>query len=146
MKLGNFQSLRHLQCALALMALISFLPRPDAIGQEQSSIQRPTLGFVFDEAFLSLRPVLGIPGAALTGSGLSFEHPVRHVEVAPGQNYGLAIDAERGSVGLVRMDLDPISVTPLAGVDPSPRRIALSPTGLSAALLYDEPQRVRVIT
>ena len=58
-----------------------------AFGQDSGAIGGFTLGFVFDGRSSSLRPLVGIPGAAVLGADLDTGVPLRHAYLSPRQNY-----------------------------------------------------------
>src|ERR1700722_13633409 len=53
------------------------------VGQ-QSSLQGPVAGFVFDNAARVLRPIQGVPGASLLGDPVNFGFALSTAYVSPG--------------------------------------------------------------
>lgn len=71
-----------------------------AQGAGQTNVQAPLSGLVFDGS--AVRPILGLPGASQMGDaiGLGFRPAAAAFSFA--NNYGLAIDSNRGTVVLLR--------------------------------------------
>ena len=97
-------------------------------------IAGPALGFVFDRS-VGIRPLLGVPGAAVAGPALAFDAGIQHMEVSSERDYALAIAGPDRRLLLFR-DLAGVPTPALVpGVSGSVDRIALSPAA-TAALLY----------
>jgi hypothetical protein len=105
-----------------------------------------TLGFVFDGRISALKPLVGIPGAAVLGSPLDAGAPLAQAFVSPRQNFAMALaDAGVLVVGLGSA-ADRPGVTPL-GLDSSAASlVAISPDGSAAALYSAADGVIRVIT
>ena len=119
---------------------------PAAHAQSSGAFGGYTLGYVFDTRISALRPLSGIPGAAVLGAPVDSGGPVRKAYVAPGQNYAIAFTDSGVVVVQFGSGTDPAVVTPL-GVDSSAARIvALSPNGAAAALYSPNEALVRILT
>jgi hypothetical protein len=109
------------------------MPATTVRGQNTAGIAIPTLGFVFDSGTASLRPILGIPGAALLGDPLESGTAAIAAAISPRQDYAL-VTGRNHELRLIRLQ------NPTAGVEidlpPDPERIVLSPMGSAAALYY----------
>jgi len=114
-----------------LLFLASFLPWAAA----QTGIATPTLGYAYDPGSRAIRPVLGIPGAAMLGAPLRTRFQPASAAVSPSQDYAFALSPGAG-VRLVRWNAGRSSVIPVEDAIASPDRIAFSPSG-AAAILYD---------
>jgi hypothetical protein len=91
-------------------------------------------GFVYDSAARAIRPVLGIPGAAVLGEPLDSGSVVAYASIAPEQDVAVAVGTD-GSVRLVRLGTR--ASQPLETLHGAPRSVAFSPRGSSAAFLND---------
>src|SRR2546426_10421043 len=76
----------------------------------QQLIQKPLLGFVYDEDAGEVRAILGIPGALVFSDPLALPAEVTNVHFAPGQKYAI----------VERTDGAPIGLLTFPGVNPGP--------------------------
>jgi hypothetical protein len=107
-----------------------------------------TLGFVYDTRISALRPLSGIPGAAVLGAPLDTGTggPIRNAYVAPRQNYAVALTDSGAVVVPFVSGTDPAVMTPL-GIDSSAAGIvAFSPNGAAAALYSANEALIRIVT
>jgi hypothetical protein len=104
-----------------------------------AQIHGPVTGYLFDQGLGSLRAVRGIPGAAMLDAGIDVQIAVDRATVSPNQEYAFLI-SESTLFVLKFSDNSPRQVLQ------APDRIALSPSGSVAALLYNESRVVRIIT
>jgi DNA-binding beta-propeller fold protein YncE len=111
-----------------------------------ATIQGPELGFVFDSAKRELRPILGIPGAAVLGEAVATDAELRRAAVSPQQNYVLAVAGEHNQVFVIAMNHTPLTPVPVQGADRGPDQIALSAGGRAAVLYYKNRNRMEVVT
>ena len=105
-----------------------------------------TLGFVFDTRMSALRPLSGIPGAAVLGAPLDSGGPVRRAYVAPRQNYAIALTDSGAAVVQFVSGTDPAVVTPLGVDSAAADLVALSPNGAAAALYSANEALIRIVT
>lgn len=119
---------------------------PTAHAQSSNGFSGYTLGFVFDTRISALRPLSGIPGAAVLGAPVDSGGPVRKAYVAARQNYAVALTDSGAVIVQFVPGTDPAVVTPL-GIDSSAAGIvALSPNGAAAALYSNNEALIRIVT
>ena len=121
-----------------------FLVYAAAAGPQVPSVDLPILGFVVDHTH-ALRPLVGIAGSASTGAPLNLDFEITRAEIAPGQEYILAMTPGSNWPLLLQMRGNTISVQSI-GEGMTIDRIALSPTGSAAAFFSESGQRVYVFT
>ena len=95
----------------------------------------PTMGYVFDRADHSLRPIWGVPGAATLGPSLDLGFSVKDASIANEQGYALASDGS--AVRLIRW-VGGISVADIPVVG-NAVALFMSPRGTAAGVLTDSP-------
>jgi hypothetical protein len=110
-----------------------------------SELRGPVMGYLAD-ANGSVRPLLGIPGAALIGRPLDLPVSLSVAAVSPKQDYVIGSTAQDRRTVLIR----------LAGTDRSPQsienaragitRIIASPAGGTVALYFKDTAVVQVLT
>jgi hypothetical protein len=111
------------------------------------SIYGPRLGLVFDEAAGALRPIVGIAGSSTMGDALPLGVALESAVISPSQDYALALVGKDTQVRLVRVGPSNIvQVKVLLSAPPAPDRIAISPSGASAAFYYHSDQGAGRIT
>ena len=112
-------------------AAILYLVLNGSLWSQDARIRGTVTGFVFDPPTRSIRPILGLPGAATLGDAIARDLAV--AVVAPNGKYALAV--QNGQVVLFsRLDVDLASKV-LEGVIDSPNSIVWSPDS-TAAVLY----------
>lgn len=128
------------------MRALSLLVAAALTAAGDSGIHGPVSGFVLDTRAQALRPVNGMPGAALLGGPVALPFAVHAAAVAAGRDYALAA-GESGAVVLVRGLVSPApAVVPVEGAIGGVSRMAMSEGG-SAALLYSAGEaRLQVLT
>ena len=126
---------------LLILAASSILDAQMAEGR----MSGPLLGYVFDSTAESLRPILGIPGAATLGDPLDLGRSLASAAISPQQDYFLAVAQQDQEVLLGRLEAEQPSVTPILEARRGAERIALSPTGNWAALYHRGVQRIQLI-
>ena len=110
----------------------------------QPSLTTPALGYVYDAGSHAIRPVRGIPGAAILGKGIRIGFVPTTAAIAPLQNYAIAV-SDRG-LRLIRWDAGSPAATAIDGAIASPDQVVFSPSG-SAAILYDgASSRMQVVS
>jgi len=134
-------------CLLLLSVSAAFAQAPGGNSEAFSPgpVRGPILGYVFDQELGGLRPILGIPGSSVLGGLLDLGVTLASVEVSPGQDYALAVEARSGEI--LHIDLEAgraLALTP-GGAAPRADRILISPTGSSAALYYRDPASVQIL-
>lgn len=109
-------------------------------------MQTPVLGFVLDSSAHRLRPLLGVPGAAVMGQPLDIDMDIADAALSPRQDYALVLTGNSRDVQLLRLSSGSASLAPIAGVVSAPDRISLSPTGSAAALYCQTTGTVQIVT
>ncbi len=99
----------------------------------------PILGYLPDGA--SIRTLYGLPAAGAIGPAV--HTGFAQAAVSPQQNFVIAADASTGSVVLQKFGA---AATPIAGAAANPDRIAISPSGASAALWMPSSQHFQIVT
>jgi hypothetical protein len=113
-----------------------------------SQIRGPQLGYVFDESQGNLRAILGVPGASRLGDPLSLGVTLASAETSSEQGYALGITQDEGIPVVVAFGESAPSdaVQSLESIGLGASRIALSARGKSAAVLFPESLRLRILT
>jgi DNA-binding beta-propeller fold protein YncE len=103
------------------------------VSAQTGTFNGPVSGYVFDGGAHSLRPVLGIPGAATVGSPIDAGYSFTAAYVAPRQDsfFGVAAD---GSTHWFAIAAGAVTESAIQGVMQSPERVVFSPSGTAAAL------------
>ena len=86
-----------------------------------ASIEGPQLGLVFDATHKALRPILGIPGAAILGQPLNLGVELNKIAISPRQDYALATEGQHNQV--VMLTVGRKTVTPVPGALQDPDEI-----------------------
>src|SRR5882724_3878412 len=110
-----------------------------------ASLEGPRMGMVFDPSMRALRPILGIPGAALMGEPLKTSLDLRRVAISPRQDYALASHGEHNEVVVLHFDRVPLASTPVPGARRGPEQLVFSPGGHVAAIRYKDGNRIQVL-
>lgn len=108
-------------------------------------ISGPVLGYYFDSADATLRPLLGIPGAATMGAPMQMESRLAKATISPAHDYLLAQMQGEAELALVRLDGGPLTRQRIAGALESPERIVFSPAGTAAVLFGCAEGSVQVL-
>jgi len=133
-----------MNCQKIWFALL-LLMAPVAIPAASNSIEGPRLGFVFDHAIKSVRPILGIPGAATLGQPLDSALDLRKIAISPMQDYVLATEGEHNQVVVLATNRTPMVPVAVQGADRGPDQLIVSAGGTAAALYYKGGNHVEVI-
>jgi hypothetical protein len=113
-------------------------------GQNAKSVQTPVLGFVFDSQAHQIRPLLGVPGAAVLGAPLDAGIEIAGAALSPRQDYALVLSGENPGVQLLEFQPEGLSRRTIASAV-TPERMYLSPSGSAAALYRASTGTVQVI-
>ena len=122
-----------LVCLQALSAQSRRLQDPAT----RATLSGPVLGFTFDGGIHGVRPILGVPGAALLGAPLELGFEVSGAVSSPRQNYVLVVAAEDGSLRVAHWTGSDLLTRFVEGAAASPDAMVVSPAG-SAAALYQK--------
>jgi hypothetical protein len=116
-----------------IFCVFSLICVPVLLCGQQSQITGPVSGYVFDNSAHGLRPVQGIPGAALLGDPVDFGLQISSVAVAPRQDAAFVTAAD-GTLHLFRIQPGAPADLSLNGLANSPDRVSFSPSGTAAVL------------
>jgi hypothetical protein len=127
----------------------SELTRSDSPDHQRQNLPRrkpivgPTLGLVHDSQTSTIRPVIGVVGAALVGDPLDLGVPIVAAAVSPRGEYVLALigDERRLLIMRPRHGAKPRNLDVPMGAD----EIVLSPRSRSAAILYRAEERALIV-
>jgi hypothetical protein len=104
-----------------------------APAQQSTVFGVPVLGYALDREVHSLRPIHGLPGAAMFGEPVDSGFAIDQAAISSQQGYALA--TSNGSVRLIRLKAGlSVSELPVTGIA---RAVYLSPQGTSAAVISD---------
>jgi hypothetical protein len=101
------------------------------------------MGYVVDSHSRNLRPVLGVPGAAVVGATVKSETPIVPAAVSPAGDYALVWTGKAGT-GAVWTPAG--GLNPLPGLSAATYTVVLSPQGAAAAFYSPEESVVRVVS
>ncbi len=104
---------------------------------QPAAVKIPGIGFVWDGRSSQIRPIHGIPGAAILGEGLGKTGYASAV-VSPRHDLALAIAADTGKVQLIRLASGDVQDVP--EIDPAPSRLVFSPSGTAALAIGSKLQ------
>jgi hypothetical protein len=100
---------------------------------QQSRVEGPVSGYVFDSSAQGLRPILGVPGASLFGKPVDFGFAISSAYAAPRQDAALVVAAD-GSLHVFALDRGTAAEQTIQNLVSSPQRVLFSPSGTSAAI------------
>ncbi|MDX1984034.1 MAG: hypothetical protein SFV51_27415 [Bryobacteraceae bacterium] len=113
------------------------LAAPLLLGAQVAEVEltAPALGYVLDNSARSLRPIEGVPGAAILGNRVNLNAFVHHAWLSPNRRHALAT-SEEGGLLVVKLD----GGTGLARAISTdvPLAAAFSPDGTAAVVLAAE--------
>lgn len=104
-----------------------------------AQVDTPLLGYLPDSG--RIRPVFGIPAAALIAPALDFGNDFALVAVSPAQDYAIVSDRSSGAVSLA---FPGSGTKPVAELGSNPDRIVMSPRGSAAVLWFASTNRLRI--
>ena len=105
-----------------------------------AQVNAPLVGWLPDGT--QIRPMNGLPAAAILGRPANVGHAMTHMVVSPSQNYVVASDAGTGETLLI---VPGVSVTTL-DTSVKPDQIVASPRGSSAALWYSAALQFEILS
>ena len=100
---------------------------------QQGAVAGPVAGYVFDAQAQVVRPILGIPGAALLGDPLSLGMQVTSATISPRLDSVAAVAVD-GSFHLFALRAGAAKEVAVNGIPSAPERVVYSPNGSAAAL------------
>jgi hypothetical protein len=111
-----------------------------------ADIGTPRLGYVWDSAAQSVRPVEGIPGAAFLGQALDLGGQLTRAVICRNLGYILAISSRERTASVLQIGAGSVTSRVIEGARQPVDRMVLSPSGTSA-LLYDaREQTLQIVT
>lgn len=110
-----------------------------ALPVHAQEIGGPVMGLVVERATNLVRPVLGVPGAAITGTAIEPGDELSVIETSPKGDYVLVSSDASGETSLWMTDG---AVRPIGGLRPGARLMALSPSGSAAIFLDASANRI----
>jgi hypothetical protein len=113
---------------------------------QSGAIDGPTLGYVYDGRSSGLKPLVGIPGAAVLGTQLDAGTQIRKAYVSPRQNYAVALTDSDTLLVAFRSATDAPDVVPLGFPATAAAIAALSSDGSSAAFYSADEALIRIVT
>jgi hypothetical protein len=126
---------------LSYLLMVSLAGLGSARAQD-SSVDVPVLGYAFDASAGAIRPLRGIPGAALLGDPIDLGFSASSAVIAPQQSFALALSQD-GQARVVALGAK-TTVSGLDGAMTSPERMLFSPSGAAALLLAGN--RAQIVT
>jgi hypothetical protein len=113
---------------------------------QTGAIDGYTLGFVYDGRSLGLKPLVGIPGAALLGGQLDAGVQIKQAYVSPRQNYAIALTETDVLVASFRSTTDPPAVATLGFASSAANIVTLSSNGAAGAFYSSNEAVIRIVT
>ncbi len=131
-----------MRCILAVLFLTG-----SALCWAQSAgrLRGPVVGYLPEEGYAGIRPIRGVPGAAVAGEPMTVPEGVSRVRPAPAHRYALAEFADASAPAVLDLEGDSAPGR-IAGVLARADLVAFSPTGRSAALYSSGEGRLQVVT
>jgi hypothetical protein len=127
----------------AYLFLFSWITSSCAYAQN-AAVAVPGMGFAFDSSQSAIRPLHGIPGAALLGAPLDLGFPVVSAVIAPRQDFAIAVLSAE-SPRVVPLSGNG-SASSLTGAMAAPDRVVFSPSGGAAVLVSNQDSgRMQVV-
>jgi hypothetical protein len=119
-----------------------------AVGQDNAGISVRVLrmGFAFDSATGTLRPLEGNTRSSFLGSPLDLGGKLLTAAVSAKQNHAVGVLESDGQVVLIRLNSNPPVVEGVRDVPAAPDAIFLSPSGEAAALYYRATGKVELVS
>ena len=114
---------------------------PDPGERSATALVGPSLGFVFDTTAKSVRPLLGLAGAAVQGAPLSVPFALDRAEAAQRGAFVLGIDRADSAV----IEITAAGARKLSGIATAPDRVVFSPSASTAALYHRDRAVVEVV-
>ena len=116
-----------------------------SVQAQSNTIGGPMLGFVTDPAGSTIWPIIGIPGASISGDRLEFDTAFRGAVISPKNDYAIAVRSEDAQVIIIDLAAAMPGVRSIGGLQPGADVLAISPAGSSAAAYDDESKTVHTV-
>jgi hypothetical protein len=107
------------------------------------TLSRPVLGYSFEPASKSIRPIAGVAGAAFLDNALPNASKIEIAFVAPGRSYAIAESLGAEASMLLRWDASGTYTVPLANAGTEAAMAAFS-SGEFAAVYYRDSARIQI--
>jgi len=127
-------------------ASLFLLSQPVSGQSGLSKVGVPSMGFVYDGSQSAIRPILGLPGAAIVGAPLDPGFAVARAAVAAQRQFVLAASGDDGRARVIVVQDSGLTVRPVDGALISPDRMILSPSATSAILYRRDAARLQIVT
>jgi hypothetical protein len=111
----------------------------------QEYLRLPSLGLVHDPLHKALRPMLGLPGAAVLGDPLPLDFAVEMAAIAPDGSHALLRAAGAPDLRLMRSSAEGYLVEPIAGAVEGADRVVLGTAAWSAAAYHRGSKRLQLL-
>jgi WD40 repeat protein len=109
----------------------------------QSTVQGPTVGWIYDAEGTSLRAVLGVPGSSTLGPKVDHGVALRRAAVSPRGNVAIASAGDDGR--MLAFDLRRGGELAVPNLPPSADDVVFSPNGSAALVIYRSASKVVVL-
>ncbi len=134
--------MKYLRTVLFAASFVPALHQPAA---PQEIVRGPSLGLVHDRTRLAVRPILGVPGAAVLGDPIDLGFEVATAAIASDGSYALLRAVDAPDIRILRWTPDGPFVEPLWGAFEQAESIFLSARASSAAIYSKETRRLQLI-
>lgn len=130
-----------MKCSLYMTAALL----PLVVSAAGTSMRSPVSGYVFDAEKGIIRPLNGLPGAALLGGAMEAPEALAKVFFGPRQATAVAV-SRPGTSYHVRLDGSNATFTALPDLQMNPDLVAFTPDGKSAVVYEAATRRYRLLT
>ncbi len=124
------------------LRFLTLLAGAAALPMAATTMRNPVSGYVFDAASGLIRPINGLPGAAVLGSGLEAPALFTSVCFAPGQRTALAVSRE-GQMYWLQLEGAVVRSRQLEGAPAD--RMAFDATGATAVFYMEASRQYRIL-
>jgi hypothetical protein len=109
-------------------------------------MQRPVLGFVYDDDVSELRAIFGIAGASVFSDPLEVPIEDAGIYFAPGQEYAIVEQGTEAPIGVIGLNKENWgSIIEIPDAVSKPDIVTFSPNGLSAAVYSSVEGRLQIV-
>jgi hypothetical protein len=125
---------------------VLLLPCIWAVQAPDYAVSGPSLGLVASHTAGTIRPILGVPGAAMWGAPLAVDFATTRTAVAPGGDFALVVASEDFRLARVRATGGAPEWLPVEATGSAPDVVTFSPRGRSAVMYYQASGRLVVLS
>ncbi len=112
-----------------------------------TALKIPVLGYLAADSPVTVRPIVGAPGAMVLGSPLALPDGITRVVPVPGQQFAIVERADGAGSGVLALSLaGAANVTIVANTFSHSDRIAFSPSGSVAVLYNAAAQEAQIVS